>query len=212
MGIRRVAQGVYNFDPTYKGDDSEGDQIKIHLSRIPLHTRATHRFLTWKESEGVADAFNVAMVFARQEVQPPLLLLYGKPGLGKTHLSLSIGWANLLSGRSTVYYHTEELLDRLRQGYKVWEAKDLGEYSPDSYDSIMNHIKMVNLFILDDLGAQKETEWAVAKLDEIVDYRYREGRAMVITANTLDIPDRILDRLKEGRVARLRGTSFRGKK
>lgn len=212
MGIRRIVQGVYEFDPAYEGDDTEEEQIKIHLSRIPPHTRATHRFLNWEEREGVADAFNVAMAFTRQEIQPPFLLLYGKTGLGKTRLSFSIGWAYLLSGRSVVYYHAEELLDALRRGYRVWEAKELGQYSPDSYDSIMNFIKKVSLFILDDLGAQKETEWAVAKLDEIIDYRYREGLAMVITANTLDIPERILNRLEEGRVVRLRGKSYRGKK
>lgn len=212
MGIQRISQGVYSFDPVYSGDDTEGEQVKIRLSRIPPHTRATHRFLKWQEREGVADAFNAAMAFTRQEIEPPFLLLYGKPGLGKSHLSLSIGWSYLLSGMSVVYYQAEELLDALRRGYRVWEAKDPGEYSPDSYDSIMNYVKRVRLFILDDLGAQKETEWSVSKLDEIVNYRYQEELPMVITANTLDIPERILDRMKEGKVVRLRGDSFRGKK
>ena len=212
MGIRRITPGVLEFDPSYQEDDTEGDQVKIHLSRIPPHTRATHRFLKWQEGVGVADAFNAAMAFTRGEIQPPLLLLYGKPGLGKSHLSISIGWAYLLTGRSVVYYQAEELLDALRRGYKVWQAKEPREYSPDSYDSILNYVKAVSLFILDDLGAQKETEWAVAKLDEIVDYRYRQSLPMVITANTLDVPERILDRMKEGRVVRLRGDSFRGRK
>ncbi len=211
MGIRRIVMGVYKFDPSYKGDDIEEVQVKIRLSRIPLNTRATHRLLNWQEREGVADAFNAAKAFACREIQPPFLLLYGRPGLGKSHLSLSIGWIYLLSGKSVVYYHAEELLDALRRGYRVWEANAPGQYSPDSYDSIMNYIKKVSLFILDDLGAQKETEWAVAKLDEIIDYRYREGLAIVITANTLNIPERILDRLKEGMVVRLRGESYRGK-
>jgi len=44
-----------------------------------------------------------------------------------------------------------------------------------------------------------------------VDYRYLEKLPMVITANTLELSERILDRMREGRIVRLRGQSYRKK-
>jgi len=75
----------------------------------------------------------------------------------------------------------------------------------------MHHAMNVSLLILDDLGVEKGTEWAAAKLDAIVDYRYLEKLPMVITANTLELSERILDRMREGRIVRLRGQSYRKK-
>lgn len=211
MGVKMVMPGVYRFDPNCEGDDSERFGVLAKLSRIPPHTRLTHRFCAWEDTEGGAAGFNAAVAFARGEIDPPFLLLFGRPGLGKTHLALSIGWAYLTQLKSALYYQTESLLDALRQGYRISQASAPGEYWPDSYAAIMNRVKKVSLLILDDLGGEKETEWAVPKLDEIVDHRYINRLPMVITANTLDLPERIFDRLKEGKVVGLRGQSYRGR-
>jgi len=209
MGVRMILPGVYEFDPNTPGDASEKMEILIKLSRIPPHTRHTHRFSAWEDSTGISEGFNSAMAFVRGEIDPPFLLLYGLPGLGKTHLALAIGWSYLAQLKSAVYYQVESLLDTLREGYRIKQTITPAEYHPDSYDTVMNYAKRVSLLILDDLGGEKGTEWAAAKLDELVDHRYISRLPIVVTANTLELPERILDRMREGRIVRLRGQSYR---
>lgn len=212
MGEREVFPGVYEFNPNIPDDYSERLEMLIRLSRIPPHTRYTHSFSVWRPSSGVAEGFSVATAFDQGQISPPFLLLYGLAGLGKTHLALAIGWSYLGRLKSVAYYQVESLLDALREGYRIKEALPPGEYHKDNYDVIMNYAKRVSLLILDDLGAHKETEWSVSKLDEIVDYRYINKSPIVITANTLELPERILDRMREGKIVRLRGQSYRARK
>ena len=75
-----------------------------------------------------------------------------------------------------------------------------------------SRLKEADLVILDDLGAHNRTSWRDAQLDALVDYRYRERLALVMTANKLaDQSERILDRVKEGASAVITGESWRGK-
>ena len=56
---------------------------------------------------------------------------------------------------------------------------------------------------MDDLGAEKPTEWTKERLFEIVDYRYSEELPIVITTNRTpkemidSLGARIYDRIKE---------------
>ena len=211
MGIRALGPGVWEFAPGTENDENEKLGSLVRLSRISPRTRCTHRFTSWVERDGVGEGFEAARAFVRGEIDPPFLLLYGLPGLGKTHLALAIGWNYLMWLRSVVYYQTESLLDALREGYRLQEELAPGEFHQDRYDVAMHHAMNVSLLILDDLGVEKGTEWAAAKLDAIVDYRYLEKLPMVITANTLELSERILDRMREGRIVRLRGQSYRKK-
>lgn len=207
MGVRLVYPGIYEFDPKVEGDDSETMAIKISLSKMPLETRYTKRLSTFEKVKGREEALEAAMSFVRGEIKPPLLLFYGEPGRSKTHLSLAIGWCFLAQLKSVRFYHVSEMLDALRAGYKM---RDKGqEFAVDSYESIMNYVQKCRLLILDDIGVQKDTDWAAERLDTIVNCRYEHELPTVITTNTLDISDRILDRMKEGKVVLCEGESYR---
>lgn len=132
----------------------------------------------------------------------PLMLLWGIPGVGKTHLATAMGWNMMVGlGIQVIYYQAENLLDALRERF------DKGGYS-----ELISKIKNCGLLIIDDLGAHKETPWSLAKLDAIIDYRYMECKHTIITSNTLELPSRILDRCKEGILVRIRGESQRKRK
>lgn len=209
MGIKQIFPGVFEFDPSTGDDDSEKLATLIRLSRLPIETRRTKRFTNFEDIPGRKEGLAAAMAFVRGEIDPPLLLLYGLPGRSKTHLALAIAWAFLIQLKTVCYYHVGDLLDALRDGYRIRNLLAPGEYSPDSFDVIMNFVKKCELLVLDDLGVQKETDWAAERLDTIVDHRYVQSLATVITANTLDLPERIFDRMREGKVVRLEGESYR---
>ena len=47
------------------------------------------------------------------------VLLLGPPGVGKTHLAVSLGMAALLNGKSVLFYSVVDLLDQLAQDAKA---------------------------------------------------------------------------------------------
>lgn len=72
----------------------------------------------------------------------------------------------------------------------------------------------VPVLIIDDLGLEKATDWAAEKLDLIIDHRWLNNMALVVTTNALgkDLSPRIADRLrdtKRGRVVQIAAESYR---
>jgi DNA replication protein DnaC len=169
---------------------------RISASNLPNGSAQRHRFSTWKERKELEIAFNVAQEFAAGKAPHPFLTLRGSLGVGKTHLAYAIGWEWLENDRGTVrYWQVPYLLDQLRRGYNHEE----GRASDDIY-SLLDAAVACSLLLVDDLGMQKSSEWAVEKLDEIIDLRYAYQRHTVVTTNKRrhELPPRIASRLSEG--------------
>jgi chromosomal replication initiation ATPase DnaA len=183
-------------------------ELNVKLSNIPLGTAKTHRLETWLH-RGNEPWWDKVKQYADGIYIHPFLSLLGTLGTGKTRLALGIGWTWLENGRSVLYYQVEDLLDALRQGYSTWQRGD-----PAGYDKILKFTEIVHLLILDDLGAQHETEWAASKLVQIVDHRYVYKKPLIVTTNIAlnRLPERIADRLSEGELIQLTGESFRKRK
>ena len=60
----------------------------------------------------------------------------------------------------------------------------------------MAMLKNASLLILDDLGAENNTEWSKEKIYEIIDSRYRQSKPMIITTNLTK--DQLRDKLTSG--------------
>jgi len=102
------------------------------------------------------------------------VLLYGPPGTGKTHLAAAV-LRNVIEhkGLKGVFCDFRNLLIELRNSFS----------SNESTGEILDGVRKAPLLILDDVGAERNTEWAKEVLAEIVNYRYTQNLPTVITTN-----------------------------
>lgn len=104
------------------------------------------------------------------------LYFVGDKGSGKTHLAAAIN--NYLDslGVPVIYVTSFDLLDKIKSTYNN-DRIGLNE------DGILNLIKNVELLIIDDLGKEVATKWAMQKLFGIINYRYEACKPVIITSN-----------------------------
>ncbi len=110
------------------------------------------------------------------------LFLEGQPGVGKTHLAVAVLKEIVENaGVRAVFYDTRDLLRLIRSTYDPSTRKNEVE--------ILNPVMQAELLVLDDLGAEKTSEWVEETMNLIVSIRYNEQRLTMFTSNYQDIPD-----------------------
>jgi DNA replication protein DnaC len=185
------------------------DERLANFAGIPNSAMSLYTFNTFKKERNNEIAFNACCEFVCALPKHHFLTLLGECGRGKSHLAMAALIFNMRKngGRlNSCYYQTEALLDDLRSKFN---NRNIDEH--DNYDILVNFVKKVNLLVLDDFGAEKGTEWARAKLDEIVDERYLYKRKTIVTSNLPleQFPPRIASRLSEGIVIALDCNDYR---
>jgi DNA replication protein DnaC len=102
----------------------------------------------------------------------------GPVGTGKTSLAILVAKAAKDAGRSYAVYPVPRLLAEIKRTFD----RDSG----DNYLAFFRRLCSVDVLVLDDLGAEKQTEWVLEQLYSIVNERWQDRRSIVVTTN---IPD-----------------------
>ena len=102
------------------------------------------------------------------------LIMLGKTGLGKTHLSLAIASAVIDKGYNVYYGSVPAVMNKL-------EKEHFGR--GNSEESLLEEICECDLLILDDLGAEFSTQFTVAQLYNILNTRMINNVPTIISTN-----------------------------
>ena len=121
------------------------------------------------------------------------LLLFGAPGLGKTHLSAAIAREVSAAGWSVVY-------DTAGHVFQLFENQKFGR-EEDGAD--VDRVLCCDLLILDDLGTELTTAFVQSALYQIVSTRLMERRSTILSTNLL--PDGIERRYSPQVASRIEG-------
>ncbi len=109
------------------------------------------------------------------------LLFMGQPGLGKTHLAVSIIKALILErGVECKFVDFFQLLSDIRHGY----SNDMSE------QALINPYVHAPVLVIDELAKGRNTEWEQTMLDQIITSRYNAAdRITLFTTNHEECPE-----------------------
>lgn len=102
--------------------------------------------------------------------------LFGDPGTGKTTLGMLVSKIALERGKTVAIYSLPKLLARIRRTYDA-------EPGGDNYLSFFERLTAIDLLHIDDLGAEKRSDWVLEQLYALINERYEEQRSILVTTN-----------------------------
>lgn len=102
------------------------------------------------------------------------LIIYGGPGSGKSHLAAAIGNALSAADVIVVFAAYGELLEAIKATYRGGEGSEA---------AILSSLSGADLLILDDLGAEKPSEYTLDVLLRLIERRSKHYRPTVCTTN-----------------------------
>ncbi len=176
-----AARAAKEADIAQREQEREARRITMLLDRAGLNAgRAARQTLdTWQANTAKRRA---ALTWARGYVETlgepgaTWPVIYGTFGNGKTHLARAIARAAVIEhGMSALFVNWLRWYQELKSDFSQ-EKRMIGAVCAGA------------VLVIDDLDKQPLTEYAQAKLYEIIDSRYERGAATLITANDGNLP------------------------
>ncbi len=111
------------------------------------------------------------------------LLFLGTCGVGKTHLSVALlKQVIVATGDGGLFYDFRDLLREIQASWNsVSQASEL---------EVLRPVLEAKVLVLDELGANKPTEWVRDTIAHIINCRYNDKKLTIFTSNYLDTPSK----------------------
>lgn len=138
--------------------------------------RGLKRFLRADAAQEAA--YDAAVVFGSTLLAgatPQSLYVVGDIGAGKTFLSSCLCADLLRKGRRIVWRNVSDVLREIRACYNSSKA--------EKEDAVIARFTKPPVLVLDDLGKERPTEWAMEQLFSIINARYDANKPLIVTTN-----------------------------
>lgn len=102
------------------------------------------------------------------------LFISGSPGTGKTHIAAAISNYLMAQGRPVICMTMIDLLERIKRTYSRGNMSE---------DRVLDIYKKVPLLVIDDIGKEPPTDWAISTIYNIINGRYEAYLPTIVTTN-----------------------------
>ncbi len=130
------------------------------------------------------------------------LLFLGNCGVGKTHLAVSVLKQVIVEKHDVgLFYDFRDLLREIQSSWNsVAQASEL---------EVLRPVLAADVLVLDELGANKPTEWVRDTIAHIINCRYNDKKLTIFTSNYPDTAERNGEETLTDRIgARLRSRLY----
>ena len=103
------------------------------------------------------------------------VLLTGEPGRGKTHLIVALLKMLIAKGANGLFVDYQELLKRIQSSYDSTTLT--------AEHRVIRPVLDTEVVVIDDLGANRITDWVEDTINYILNHRYNEKKPTLLTAN-----------------------------
>lgn len=146
-----------------------------------------------EDLETMSKIFDFCKLYAAGfSLRSPSILMFGRTGLGKTHLSLAIAHEAIQKGYTALYGTAQDFFSKIQD-----ERFGKGEEGANTTETILE----TDLFVLDDLGAEYESAFYTSIFYHLINARLNAGKPTIINTNLL--PKQIENRYGERVSSRL---------
>lgn len=172
----------------------------IGVGDVMLGSRfETYVPVTPKQQNALERCKKYAAEFRRQTTRSNLLLTGPSYGVGKTHLAISVVAALLSAHRlRTAYFaYVPEFFERVRRSY-----------DDPSERNWLDRACTTDLLVLDDLAAQRTTDWVREQMNLISNARWSNGRPTIVTTNADETGEELTLTLGQRATSRFFGNAY----
>jgi DNA replication protein DnaC len=143
--------------------------MKTRLARFPFVKTLEQFDFSFQPALNEAQMRELAT--ARFVAHGENILLLGPPGVGKTHLAVSLGIAAIMQGISVVFFTVADLVDLVQQDIKE-----------DRLERRLHALCTPKLLILDEMGYVPLDQRSAQFLFRLISRRYQKG-SIILTSN-----------------------------
>ena len=115
------------------------------------------------------------------------LVMYGKVGRGKTHMAIGLLREWIKRGGITghkykpaKFIYFPQFLDDMRELF----GDSTSTQKAQQYET---ELARYDLLVVDDLGAERTSDWVIERINVLLDRRLREGKQTMVTTNLLTL-------------------------